>query len=347
MYSADKACLPFPLECNTLNHHLSVICKKSLSALPKRSHKRFVAMASGISLAAALTVASFPASAYQFVAGNSAVIAAAAVTTTVGCGRPAAQTGLFNLNTTDGLGTIRTFEVHVPADYNPTKAYALTFVFHGAGGNSAQSYSWGLQNVSGASEASIFVFPNGVAFKGYGVGWDDRTHGYDMPFFDNMVKKIETSYCINSARVFAAGFSWGGDFVTALACNRGSVVRAAVINSASDEFNDHANYLTYQNLPCPTASYPAIRFVHAIGGDGAYPSPDFATTSKLLQSFHACKSTCGVVSTSVPSSTSAMTCVSYNGCGKELVECSFNTSIGHALPPNWAADTWAFFQTFP
>jgi hypothetical protein len=39
--------------------------------------------------------------------------------------------------------------------------------------------------------------------------------------------------------------------------------------------------------------------------------------------------------------------VSYNGCGKELIECSFNASLGHALAPNWAADTWAFFQTFP
>jgi poly(3-hydroxybutyrate) depolymerase len=28
-----------------------------------------------------------------------------------------------------------------------------------------------------------------------------------MPFFDNMVNTIETSYCVNSARVFAAGFS--------------------------------------------------------------------------------------------------------------------------------------------
>jgi poly(3-hydroxybutyrate) depolymerase len=305
-------------------------------------------MASGISLAAALTVASYPAAAYQFAAGNTAAaVTAAAVTTTAGCGKLAAHTGIFNLNTTDGLGKIRTFQVEVPADYSPTKGYALTFVFHGAGGNSAQSYSWGLQNASGASEASIFVFPDGVAFKSYGVGWDDRTHGYDLPFFDNMVKNIETAYCINSARVFAAGFSWGGDFVTALACNRGSVLRAAAINSASDEYNDHANYLTYQNLPCASTTHPPLRFEHAIGGDGAYPAPDFATTSKLLQSFNACSTTCGSPTTSAPSSSSTMTCVSYNGCGKELIECSFATSIGHALPPNWAADTWAFFQTFP
>jgi poly(3-hydroxybutyrate) depolymerase len=303
-------------------------------------------MASGISLAAALTVVSYPAAAYQFAAGNTAAATSAAVTTTVGCGK-AARTGLFSLNTTDGRGTIRTYLVQVPADYSPTKAYGLTFVFHGAAANEWQAASWGLQNVAGAAESSIFVFPNGMPYLNYGIGWDDTNKGYDMPYFDNMVNKIETSYCVNSARVFAAGFSWGGDFVTALACNRGSVLRAVAINSATDEYNDRTNYLTYQDLPCPTTSYPAIRFEHAVGGDSAYPSPDFATTSTLLQSFNACKGACGAASTSVPSSSSAMTCVSYNGCGKELIECSFNASIGHALPPNWAADTWAFFQTFP
>jgi hypothetical protein len=41
-----------------------------------------------------------------------------------------------------------------------------------------------------------------------------------------------------------------------------------------------------------------------------------------------------------------MSCVSYTGCGQQLTECSFNATIGHALPPNLAADTWAFFQTY-
>jgi poly(3-hydroxybutyrate) depolymerase len=329
-----------------VNHRLAAIRNKFLSVLPPRSRNRFVSTVSGISLAAALTVASYPAAAYQFVAGNTAAVTPGVVTTTVGCGK-AARTGLFSLNTTDGRGTIRTYLVQVPADYSPTKAYALTFVFHGASVNEWQAWSWGLQNAPGAAESGIFIFPNGMAYQNYGIGWDDTNKGYDMPYFDNMVNKIETSYCVNSARVFAAGFSWGGDFVTALACNRGSVLRAAAINSATDEFNDRTNYLTYQDLPCPTTSYPAIRFEHAVGGDSAYPSPDFATTSKLLQSFNACKGACGVASTSVPSSSSAMTCVSYSGCGKELIECSFLASIGHALPPNWAADTWAFFQTFP
>ncbi len=327
-----------------MNHSPPAIRNIFASLFPLQSRKRYAAIAAGISLAAALAG---PATAYQFVASDAAVVKLAAVTTSAGCGKLAAQIGSFKLSTTDGLGTARTFLVQVPANYNPTKAYGLTFVFHGAAASSSQSQSWGLQNVSGASDSSLFVFPDGIAFKGYGVGWDDRTNGYDMPFFDNMVKKMESTYCVNPARVFAAGFSWGGDFVTALSCNRGTVLRAVAINSSDDEFTDHANYLTYQDLPCASPSHPPVRFEHAVGGDSAYPAPDFATTSKLLQSFNKCSSVCGVASVSVPSSTPTMACVSFNGCGSQLIECSFDASIGHALPPNWASDTWAFFLTFP
>jgi poly(3-hydroxybutyrate) depolymerase len=235
-----------------VNHRLAAIRNKLLSVLPPRSRNRFVSMVSGISFAAALTVASYPAAAYQFVAGNTAAVTPEAVTTTVGCGK-GARTGQFNLNTTDGRGTVRTFLVQVPADYSPTKAYALTFVFHGAAEGEWQAHSWGLQNVPGAAESSIFVFPNGMPYLNYGIGWDDRTHGYDLPFFDNMVKNIEATHCINSARVFAAGFSWGGDFVTALACNRGNVVRAVAINSSTDEYNDNTNYQS-QRPPWPRAA---------------------------------------------------------------------------------------------
>lgn len=299
-------------------------------------------MACGMSLAVLLTAASLPATAYQFDGADLDAAAVESAAATVGCGKKA-QNGLITLTTTDGLGHSRSFMVQVPADYSTSKTYSLNFVFHGAGANGWQSHSWGLQNATGAAEAGIFVFPNGVPYKGYGVGWDDRNNGYDMPFFDNMVKKMESTYCINRARVFVAGFSWGGDFVLALTCSRGSVIRAAAVNSASDEFNNKTSYLTYQNLPCPTTTHPPMRFVHAVGGDFAYPSPNFANTSKLVQHLNACAAT----TTSAHSSTSVMTCVTHNSCAKEFEECSFNDSIGHAIPPNWASDTWTFFQSFP
>ena len=267
---------------------------------------------------------------------------AALADTTPGCGKKPMHTGLFKATALDGVKRVRTFQVQVPAQYNSSHPYPLIFVFHGAGGSSAQSYSWGLQNVAGASEAAIFVFPDGINFQNYGIGWDDSNHGYDIPFFDNMARGLEANFCVDTDGVFAAGFSWGGDFVTSLACNRGGTLRAVAVNSATDEFRNNTNHLTYQNLPCMGKTHPALRFEHASGGDSAYPAPLFATSSNLFRYLNACSAH----STSIKPSSSAMSCVSYNGCTEQYIECNFNPNIGHTLPPNWAKDTWAYFSGF-
>lgn len=336
--------------------YFNSICERIQDAFNRTARKRCIAVALGALVAMALNATSPTAAAYgvdtypqpDAASTEPAAVAPEAVDAaptgeSSGCGKRAIHTGVFNLHTTDGDKRYRTFLVEVPAEYNPSHAYSLNFVFHGAGGNSWQSYSWGLQSVAGASENGIFVFPDGINFQHYGVGWDDTKNGYDMPFFDNMVKALEADFCVNKARVFVAGFSWGGDFVTALVCSRGNTIRAAAANSTTDEFRDVSKYYTYTGLPCSATVHPALRFEHAVGGDAAYPAPRFASTSQLYRHLNSCSS----ASVGVHSSTSAMSCVSYKSCTKEYVECSFHSSIGHALPPNWAKDTWAFFQSFP
>jgi poly(3-hydroxybutyrate) depolymerase len=256
-----------------------------------------------------------------------------------GCGT-AGRSGDFTLSTTDGAARPRTYLVHVPADYSASHAYALVFVFHGASGNAAQSHAWGLQDAGTAAHEAIVVFPNGIAFQNYGIGWDDRSDGYDLPFFDHMLKDLKTAYCVDAARVFAAGFSWGGDFAVALACHRGDELTAIAINSATDEFKDKSDYLTYRNLPCATHHPPALRFQHAESGDAEYPPPYFKTTSRLLQYLN----TCSTTASPVPAGSSSA-CVAYPGCRNELVECTYDPRLGHVVPPNWARDTWDFFSS--
>jgi len=243
---------------------------------------------------------------------------------------------------TDGRQVVRRYLLQVPASYSPQRAYPLVFVFHGKGGTAEQSHSWGLQDAKGAAEGAIFVYPQGALFRDYGVGWDDGNNGYDMPFFDAMLRAVEASYCVDAAEVFAAGFSWGGDFVTALACARGDKIRAVEVNSATDNYGNQSEFKTYRGLPCPSREQPAIRFEHAVERDSAYPPPSFATSTKLYQFFDRCST----ASTPVATMASYESCVAYSGCAKELVECSFDKSIGHKLPPNWAQDTWDFFQSF-
>jgi hypothetical protein len=62
----------------------------------------------------------------------------------------------------------------------------------------------GTQGCEKSSDTGIFVFPDGINFQHYGVGWDDSKSGYDMPFFDNMLKSMEADFCVNGKRVFVS-----------------------------------------------------------------------------------------------------------------------------------------------
>ena len=252
-----------------------------------------------------------------------------------GCGR-AAQTGALRRKTADGAGNTRDFELLVPVSQSPNKPLAVTFVYHGSGGNEDVAKGYGLQNAPGAAEASIFVFPRGIPFEGYGVGWNDECSGYDMPLFDHMLADISENFCIDPSRVFAAGFSWGGDHVTALACCRGSRVRAIAPASCSDEFSDPSNHCTYKNAPCPNAGSTAVRFTFDRGGDGPLTAQQYAATTQLFRGLDRCSGS--AVAGNKP-------CVSYEGCSQPYVECGYS-GLGHALPPGWANDTWQFFASF-
>jgi poly(3-hydroxybutyrate) depolymerase len=252
-----------------------------------------------------------------------------------GCGLTGKPTGDLHRTTKDGNGTTRDYEVLVPASYDGKTPLALTFAFHGAGGDEAASKSYGLQDAPGARDASIFVFPQGIPFQSFGVGWADACGSYDMVFFDHMLSELEADYCIDPTRVFAAGFSWGCDFATALACCRGARLRAIGANACTDEFGKADDATTYDNLPCPSPGRPAIRFSHdASGGDSGYPAPLFTTTSALYRTWNGCAATSKPVSPSP--------CVAYDGCSSPLVECPI-PNLGHSVPGGWGTDTWSFF----
>jgi polyhydroxybutyrate depolymerase len=254
----------------------------------------------------------------------------------LGCGLSPRQSGDFHLKTTDGAGTRRDYEVMVPSPYNPNTPLAVTFVYHGAGATQANAVAFGLQNAPGAGGASIFVFPQGMPFESYGVGWNDSCAGYDVPLFDNMLDYLEDNYCIDQANVFAAGFSWGCDQVTALACCRGNRIRAVAAASCTDEFADNSNYKTYANSPCPGIGPSAIRFTHDVGRDSSYTLQQFTSTSALYRSFNSCSATWAA--------SSVAPCVSYQGCSAPYLECAYS-NLGHSLPATWPADTWSFFST--
>jgi hypothetical protein len=236
----------------------------------------------------------------------------------------------------DSRGIARSFELLVPQNYDGRMPMALTFVFHGAGSSASAAKGFGIQDTPGARSASLFVFPQGVEYLKQGIGWNSACDGYDMAFFDRVLAKLTGEYCIDTKRIFAAGFSWGCDFVVALNCCRGDRIRAIAAASCCDEFSNPKDFRTYAHAPCPARSAAAVRFTYDASprGDGAYSKDQFAATLQLFREISACSETyCKMT---------PMPCVKFDGCVRPFVACGY-AGLGHALPPTWPAETWKFF----
>ncbi len=123
-------------------------------------------------------------------------------------------------------GTERSYIVSLPDGYDPEIPYPLIFAFHGLGGSaelvSSNRYYFGIEQTGGTP--SIFVYPDGLE-TGNGAGWPN-TDGRDVVFFDALLSTMQDNYCVDRARVFSTGHSYGGIMSHTLGCQRAEVLRA-------------------------------------------------------------------------------------------------------------------------
>lgn len=243
-----------------------------------------------------------------------------------GCGNAGATTGE-SVRQVEIQGVMRSFIVDAPAVIDSEQPLALAFVFHGNGGSGQGIQGMGLQLVPGAQEQAVFVFPDGLPFKGFGVGWNGSCDQYDMELVDTMLAMMSAEYCIDPNRIFAAGFSWGGDFCQSLACCRGDVVRAIAPASGPEL------YPSIYPEACPDTERPAFRMTYA--DNDAYSPEMFAAILEWQRTEHGCAAETAPVEPSP--------CVAYQGCDEPVIACEY-PGLGHAWPSDWATETWAFFS---
>jgi hypothetical protein len=193
----------------------------------------------------------------------------------------------------------------------------------------------GMQDASGAESSAIFAYPEGRDYDKMGKGWDDSCKGYDVAFFDHMLALIRNRHCVDPSRVFAAGFSWGADFVTIWLA---------------------AGAMCYAPLPSHRAAMtsrirPTTRptLIAAAPESARWPS-DLRATPMVINSI--LEHNLNRLNASSPNGCASSTartnlepCVRYDGCGAPLVSCGYH-SQSYTLPSRWAQETWSFYSTF-
>lgn len=136
----------------------------------------------------------------------------------------ATQTGHYR---TIELPSGRSFIAHVPDNYDAAQPAPVVMVFHGYNSDPATIF----QDTELYEANAITLFPAGIGEAWAPAPYAQTSLGEDFALVDDTLAWVKQNYNTDG-RVFAAGFSNGGGFVRALACNR-QLDGAATVSAAN------------------------------------------------------------------------------------------------------------------
>jgi polyhydroxybutyrate depolymerase len=262
--------------------------------------------------------------------GSTATGGAAGGATGSGCGSTTTTSPCSKSGTTCSLdvgGTTRVYYVQLPSTYSSSKPYPVVFQFHPLGGSAEQALTE--YRISAGLPDAIYVTPQGLTDASSGnAGWSNP-NGADINFTKAMLASVQSTYCVDNARIFSVGFSYGGMMSDAIGCEMGDVFRAIAPMSGA----------LYSDPRCPGTNHAVAMWGSHGLNDTVVPIADGrAARDKILKQNH-----CGT--TTVPNSADA-SCVDYQGCdaGYPVTWCEFN---GTHMPPSFGTSAiTAFFKSF-
>lgn len=118
----------------------------------------------------------------------------------------------------DAMYQTREFYVRLPATYDPARAYPLILLGHGCGGD-------GRGVIPIYQESGDDAIVVGLSSVGDCFATSGGMASPEIAFFDTVLAELEASYCIDTGKVFLAGFSSGAWLSNLLGCARGDKIR--------------------------------------------------------------------------------------------------------------------------
>ncbi len=160
-------------------------------------------------------------------------------------------------------GVEREYTVYIPAIYDGSSAFPLLFNFHGGGGDIASQIWTSNMRPLADTAGFIVVYPQALPDPNDGgtTLWTHKppTTVDDIFFVEAMIDAMATAYNIDENRVYACGYSNGGEFTFELACRLSDRI-AAIGVVARSMFID-----TYEN--CAPTHPTAVVTIHGTEDD--------------------------------------------------------------------------------
>ena len=142
-------------------------------------------------------------------------------------------------------GNNREYAIYLPASYDGSVDFPLLFNFHG--GNDYIASYMEIVDMRPIADTANFILVYPQAFPdptdGGSTNWIRKapTTFDDVPFVQAMIDAIAAEYQIHSDRVYACGYSLGGEFTFELACrlnDRIAAVGVVARTMGTDAFNN-------------------------------------------------------------------------------------------------------------
>jgi poly(3-hydroxybutyrate) depolymerase len=249
-----------------------------------------------------------------------------------------------NYNYVTVQGTKRQYILWYPDNYDNTHPYRFIICYHWYTGSASQVFDCTTEGINCyttqisffnllkiANNTTIFVAPDGLD-----QGWAN-TNDRDLEFTDSILAQVKNNFCIDTTRIFACGFSYGGAMSYAIAISHPTVFRAVAVYAGGAMSGG-----TDAKLPI---AYYASHGISDNGIAGGRTARDHFVTIN------------GCTPQTPPEPTAGSgthTCTKYTGCsaGHPVEWCAFDG--GHDPSPKdkgqtttWnAPETWAFFTQF-
>lgn len=257
-----------------------------------------------------------------------------------GCGT--ATTVTSGKKTITSTGQERTYIIDIPADYDMNTPHRLFYTSHWIGSTSEavrdQDYYFLKPLAQADGVPAIFVAP-----QSDGATWQQKDHA----LFDDILAFVKENLCIDTSRVFATGFSFGGMITYSLSTNHQSDIRAAVGIAP-------ANY----NIWLPQKTGQPIAWMQTTGmSDGTCPwvnGNSQTQGAKYIAMEHAANAGCTVPDDIPTWQNGNHICYDFEGCPAEypVKACTFggghtNIDSDGGSNDNWIArESWEFFMQF-
>jgi hypothetical protein len=255
-----------------------------------------------------------------------------------GCGKATTVTN--GEKTITSSGDQRTYIIDIPQGYDQDKPYRLFYTSHWINAKSTdvvnQNYYFLKPLAQAANEPAIFVAPQSDDGT-----WDQIDHA----LFDDILAYVKENLCIDTTRVFATGFSFGGMITYSLSTNHQTDIRAAVGIAP-------ANY----NIWLPQKTHKPIAWMQTTGmGDTTCPwvqGNSMTNGAKFLAIEKATDNGCDVPNDIPTWQNGNHVCYDVPGCPEEYPTkiCTFNgghTNIANEGNTNWIPqESWDFFMQF-